>query len=126
MNFMCDVYVYEDVSGGWTTHVASGRLAFRPLPDLNLMKFPGNRAWALLWLWWHRLSLLSLKLIPTREIGLEHDGATFNHATPGECAAWLEHLREVGYCVPQYAIDDLREDQLEMDDKVNMENRDER
>ena len=43
-------------------------------------------------------------------IGFEHDGESFNHDTPGECADWLKELSEMGYNVPQYAIDSLRED----------------
>lgn len=34
MNWMCDVYVYEDVDGGWATHVAGRRRAIPPIPDL--------------------------------------------------------------------------------------------
>jgi hypothetical protein len=27
-DFQCDVYVYEDVAGGWTTHVACNRVVY--------------------------------------------------------------------------------------------------
>ncbi len=43
----------------------------------------------------------------TEPIGLAHDGAMFIDDTPGECVARLESLRDIGYHVPQHAIDDL-------------------
>lgn len=49
------------------------------------------------------------------EIGLEHDGESFDHDTPGECAEHLIYLKGCGYNVPQYAIDSLKEEQDEMD-----------
>jgi hypothetical protein len=60
-NDECDVYVYEDCRGGWTTSVTSGE--------------------------------------------------DYNDPTPGDCADTLEKLREEGKKVPQYAIDELREEQ---------------
>ena len=45
-----------------------------------------------------------------RKIGLPEDGETFNDATAGDCADRLEYLRALGYQVPQYAIDALREE----------------
>lgn len=38
-HFECDVYVYESVSGGWTTHVA-GRRRKTPLPDSIKAMYP--------------------------------------------------------------------------------------
>jgi hypothetical protein len=40
-HFDCDVYVYEDVSGGWTTHVA-GRRRRNPLPDEIRAMYPDD------------------------------------------------------------------------------------
>ena len=59
---------------------------------------------------WERLHRLSMRLIPLRPIGLPCDGESFNDSTPGECADTLERLRGMGYIVPQYAIDALREE----------------
>lgn len=47
------------------------------------------------------------------DIGLPHDGATFNDPTPGAAADRLEDLKAMGYIVPQYAIDDLRTESAE-------------
>ncbi|MNG24402.1 hypothetical protein D3C84_1091230 [compost metagenome] len=46
-------------------------------------------------------------------IGLPHDGEDFDDQTADACADRLEYLREVGYRVPQYAIDQLREEAKE-------------
>lgn len=131
MNWRCDVYVYEDVSGGWTTHVAGRRRRIPPIPDLpfgRLPRFGGtldkvsrrvvypNRLNAFLAklffnfaaFWHNKVHMLSLHLIPLRPIGLPHDGERFNDDTPEDCAYTLERLRSMGYVVPQYAIDALR------------------
>jgi hypothetical protein len=136
MNWMCDVYVYEDVYGGWTTHVAARRRAFPPVPDLmtgtarwprfggewskeqrrviypsRLHAFGASIVYGFLAFWHNRIHMGSLRLIPWRRIGLPFDGEHFNDNTPGDCAGRLEALRMMGYRVPQYAIDALRAEQ---------------
>lgn len=136
MNWMCDVYVYEDVGGGWTTHVAGRRRALPPVPDLAFGNFGMamhrwsgcyyDRAarkmvypvrwrglvygvWSRFSTFWHnKVHMGSLNLIPLRAIGLPHDGETFNDPTPTDCADRLEQLRGLGYKVPQHAIEALR------------------
>lgn len=140
MNWMCDVYVYEHVAGGWATHVAGRRRMFPPIPDLmgaafRLRLFKGQWSqeqrrmvypsrlhaigasivYGFVAFWHNRIHMGSLRLIPLRRIGLPFDGETFNDDTPGECANRLEALRFHGYRVPQYAIDALREEQQELD-----------
>jgi hypothetical protein len=132
---MCDVYVYEDVSGGWTTHVASNRSAIPPVPEIPITWIPKlgatwdsekrkfiypskchrilKRTLMTIWNWSHRLHILSLNLIPRRTIGNQFDGETFNDTTPGECADTLVMLKKMGYRVPQYAINSLRKEGLE-------------
>lgn len=44
-------------------------------------------------------------------IGLPHDGQTFTHEVPGECARLLEELRDLGYRVPGRVIEDLHEEE---------------
>ena len=104
MNGRCDVYVYEDVAGGWTTHVAVKRRVLPPIPSLPLGRVP-NRIWAM---WERRVRALSLRLIPALPIGLPYDGCCFTDSTPGACADRLESLRAMGYRVPLYTIDALR------------------
>ena len=139
MNWRCDVYVYEDCSGGWTTHIAGRRRAIPPVPDImfgrlsmwlnrwsgcyldrkrRVIVYPHRwrgvayKAWSWFSAFWHnRVHMASLHLIPMRDIGLPHDGKTFNDPSPTECADRLEKLRAVGYIVPQEAIDALRSEQ---------------
>lgn len=136
MNWMCDVYVYEDVGGGWTTHVAGRRRALPPIPDLAFGSFgmamhrwsgcyydrdTRKMVYPLRWralvygvwsrfrtFWHNKVHMGSLNLIPLRTIGLQHDGETFNDPTPTDCADRLEQLRGLGYKVPQHAIEALR------------------
>lgn len=133
MNWMCDVYVYESCEGGWMTHVADNRRIFPPIPDINIMRMPtfgrthdmetrrfsypsrlhqlAGRACLSFWAFWHRqVHMRSLDLIPSRKIGLAHDGESFSDDGAEECADRLEWLRSEGYNVPQYAIDALRDD----------------
>ena len=109
-DFQCDVYVYEDVCGGWTTHVAGRR---RVLPDAVRAAFPaitdaGNvhqyfdrHAAVMSWIESEPQHWTDLSRLPSA-------GATFNDPTPTACADRLELLRSEGFHVPQYAIDELR------------------
>lgn len=139
-NWRSDVYVYENVYGGWTTHVASRRRMFGPIPDLAIsdiamrihrltgssydksrrkIVYPSRfRKWvALVWyvfvaFWHNRIHIGSLRRIPSLPIGLPHDGKTFNDESSAACAARLIELREMGYIVPQRAIDALLSESL--------------
>jgi hypothetical protein len=46
-------------------------------------------------------------------IGLPHDGQTFDEATLQDAIERMKMLREVGYRVPQYAIDAMEEEAAE-------------
>lgn len=103
----CDVYVYEDVNGGWTTHVASRRniAGKAPLFDFTsketlLSSYNAHREW-------HD------KNTEYADINLPNAGKSFNDVSPGDCADRLEALRREGFDVPQYAIDALREEETE-------------
>lgn len=102
-DFQCDVYTYEDCMGGWTTHVASRRRIFKePLPpevDYYDREAGMKR---------YKKVMEMVEEAEVVDIGLPEDGETFNDDTPGECANTLETLKNMGYRVPQYAIDALR------------------
>lgn len=107
-----DVYVYEDVMGGWTTHVAGmRRVGLETLPqdpyDYAVLKNTLPSDWADVCRAYHK-ALNELELVP---IDLPHAGESFNDPTPGKCAERLLRLRELGYHVPQYAIDELQEEE---------------
>lgn len=140
-NFACDVYVYEDVAGGWTTHVAARKQRW---PLLPLLLSAGRMARMSIWaggrwdrearkvvyehprrgavfgavlrlsgLWEQGPYRLWRSLTPLVPIGLPHDGEQFSDASPAECADRLESLRALGYRVPQRAIDRLRQEAQE-------------
>lgn len=116
MNWMCDVYVYE-ADEGFVTHVAGSRSIVPPIPKLPIWflvrKGPLERLTARLWFYSDRLNLWTKGKIPSRKIGLAHDGESFTDDSPAACADRLSWLRDVGYNVPQYAIDELLTEALE-------------
>ena len=101
--FQCDVYVYESADG-WITHVAAKRRAARA-PELN---------WSTQERWTQthaaQRAFLDDPNNPSLPIGLSEDGKTFCDESPAACAAQLLRLREIGYQVPQDAIDALQEE----------------
>lgn len=127
----CDVYVYEDVGGGWTTHVASRRLR-QKVPD-EIKTMPSNTAEK--WIALHQAEREWRKSLPSDEIMgkvirdgethrepirfpkdseyidlseiSEYAGDSFNDPTPQDCAERLKQIRDSGLNVPQYAIDRL-------------------
>lgn len=128
----CDVYVYEDVSGGWTTHVASRRLKHR-VPDeiRNMPVFSEDGTLnCAVWVEQQNAERKWRDSLPCKEhrgeggvIRFPKDseyidlseisdlaGESFNDPTPGDCADRLEQIRAAGFNVPQYAIDALREE----------------
>lgn len=119
MNWKCDVYVYESTYGGFTTHVAARRRIIPPIPNVHI-RFNSKRPalinkliYSFATFWYNNVHMMSLRFIPLRPIGLPHDGENFCDETPSECADRLEKLRAIGYNVPQYAIDALREEAKE-------------
>ena len=103
----CDVYVYEDCMGGFTTHVAANRLKFnQPLPDPVPFKEENFKAWYAR----HQEVSSMLDKADRYPIGLPHDGESFNDPTERACADRLMALKAIGYQVPQYAIDALLEE----------------
>lgn len=108
-DYRCDVYVYESADG-FMTHVASNRvLPCRPLPPAELNPSVMD------WIARHEMVTEIISSSIHADITLDHAGETFTDATPGDCADRLEELRSIGYHVPQYAIDELREDQRLID-----------
>lgn len=100
-NFQCDVYVYEDVKGGWTTHVAGSRRKYLytlppGLPD-DAEPLAAFKRWKLVMNAQHDLI----------GIDLPHAGETFNDPTPWACAQRLKELKSIGFNVPDGVIQEL-------------------
>lgn len=131
-NGRSDVYVYEHVHGGFTTHVAGRKRAFPPIPNIPMRWIPrlggefdktsrtvvypswrhkmAARIVYGIWGRWRRLSMWSVGIIPLRDIGLPHDGETFSDETIAECIERLEALCRLGYHVPKSALAALRQE----------------
>jgi hypothetical protein len=93
-------------AGGWVTHVASRKRIFsEPLPPLVDYHADPEA-------WFARRKLVGemLERAELVDIGGKHDGESFTDDTPDECADRLVYLHCCGYNVPQYAIDELREE----------------
>ena len=103
MNWMCDVYCYEDRDGARVTHVASGRRVREPKPgDLDYASVTAEE-----WAEAHRQTMDDLKTIPFRQIGLPHDGKWFYDLTLEEFRGTLTMLRDAGYNVPEYVFEEI-------------------
>lgn len=107
--FRSDVYVYEGWNG-FAIHVAGTRhYSEQPRPeppdDMDPEKFVAYYAACKEW----------VKAAELRPIGLPYDCQDFYFSTPGEAAQKLIELRDMGYWVPEYAIEALQEEQIEMD-----------
>lgn len=111
-----DVYVFADSRGGWTTHVASRRhnLAGVDFPPPVRISPDSTEAERKAWIARHRLVESMVERATLEPIGGPADGEEFNDPTPGACADRLLTLRGQGYWVPQYAVDALRAEQLEL------------
>lgn len=108
-DFQCDLYVYADVGGGFTTHVAGNRPVYRePLPEP--VDFDADVSG---WFARHQKVMKMLDVAERKPIGLPHDGETFNDETLDDLLERILALREVGYRFPDYVLDDIRAEIVE-------------
>lgn len=100
-DFQCDIYCYEDASGGYATHVACNRVIFKDrLPD----RVPFDNEHALEWVARHKKVIEMLKNADRVPIGLRYDGMSFWDGTEEELLARLIKLRDVGYRFPDSVL----------------------
>lgn len=104
-NWKCDLYCYEDVSGGFTTHVAGNRIKndVPALPDI--LETPSDE-----WLKAYRKQHAFLGNAERVYIGLPHDGESFNDPDLESFLERVCHLREVGYIFPDYVVESIKEE----------------
>jgi len=91
-NWRCDLYCYEDVNGGITTHVACKSVSIDE------------------WTKAHKKQMEFLHTAKSEKIGLSYDGETFNDPDYESFLKRLLHLREVGYNFPDWVIEEVEED----------------
>ncbi len=101
-DFQCDVYVYEDVDGGYTIHVAKICLVYNdPIPP----KVPMSDIDAFI----ERRTIMDeiYKCADEAPTPLQYAGKSFNYDTATDAAAFLQELKHLGYRVPDSVIKDL-------------------
>lgn len=108
-NWKCDLYCYEDVSGGWTTHVA-GRRRVGEIPDDRREDFFARRISAEEFFHLHNRQMEVLGTLPMEDIDLPHAGETFHDGSLQEFKDRLLMLRKIGYHFPDYVLTDIDEE----------------
>lgn len=103
-NFKSEIYCYE-AEGGIAIHVATKRLVtcIPPLPNLNetsLTDFCKAR----------EIQKSILHNAEYEKIDLEYNGESFYNLDKQDALDWLEYLRTLGYHVPNFAIECLKEE----------------
>ena len=117
-NFMSSVYVYADFSGGYTIHVASHKCIFSPIPSFPISwSYSESKILKTLFWWSYKIHMWTVRNIPMRDITLPCAGDTYCLPDIESCINKLQELRAIGHRVPQQAIDRLREEQLNPEDK---------
>ena len=102
-SFQCDAYVYEDVHGGYTIHLASNKVV-GDIPSVDPSDLTNDPE---KYLRDHNTLMGFLNTARRESLNLPNNGETFNLPTPGSCAVALMRFRDMGYRIPQYAIDSL-------------------
>jgi hypothetical protein len=112
LNWMCDLYCYEDVSGGWTTHVATSRRVREPVPNEDRARadFMADKITAKEMTRIHGEAMDDLRTISLEPIGLAYDGETFNDPTLEAFRDRIVMLADAGYIVPEWLISDIEEE----------------
>lgn len=102
-DFACDLYCYEDVRGGYTTHIASNRVVGEvpPVPDI-LEVVPEE------WVAACNAQDAFLGTVQREPIGLPFDGQTFNDPGLESFLARLIELRAAGYRFPECVLNDVK------------------
>lgn len=109
-NWRCDLYCYEDVGGGWTTHVASNRYA-GDIPEVPELPRDGP---ADEWIAAHRAQSDWIRTADRAPIDLPYAGARFNDPDLESFLARVRMLRDAGLNVPTW-VDDAILEELEAD-----------
>lgn len=108
-NFRCDLYCYEG-DGGFTTHVAGRR--WKIVPWLNPYYIDTTIDYTQYENLWHQLHKEYHRFLEETAleiIDLPHAGESFGDPTLEAMLARMEDLRELGYIVPQFVVDNIRQ-----------------
>lgn len=114
-DFRCDIYCYEDVSGGFTTHVAGNRVRGEiPRERFDLLMKPDRTEGELQeFMASHKAQMDYLETAERESIGLPYDGQSFNDPDLKSFLKRLLHLRATGYNFPDHVLENVREELAE-------------
>ena len=115
-NWRCELYCYEDISGGYTTHVAGRkRIGLETLPPNPLVELIENAEGEIKdgWNDRYRTHHDALMALPLEDITLPHAGETFNDPDLASFKERLLWLRSLGYSFPDYVLATIDEEMKE-------------
>jgi hypothetical protein len=102
-NFKCDLYVYEDCGGFFSTSVATHRIV-GDIPTIEFEKIHENPT---LVAQQYEAQMNFLHSCQRIEIGLPYDGESFCDFTLEELRDRLLHLKETGYRFPESVLEKI-------------------
>jgi hypothetical protein len=105
-DFQCDIYLYEDVDGGWTLHTAGNR----PVWPEGLLPPPAPDNDIHAWMVRNSKVMDLLENIPRVKINGPHDSKTFRCGTIGKVRELLLDLRANGYRFPNYVLETVQDE----------------
>lgn len=107
----CDLYIYEDVNGGITCHVAANHPVFSgPLPQKVYDETNWNESEESIREFLARDREVSELIKRYDPIGLPYDGCVYNVDTYSELFDLVFYLHMEGYHVPTYVFDIINEE----------------
>lgn len=102
--YQCDVYAYESEMG-YEVHVATMKCVFtNAIPECDDVTDVAKLTA------WHQAVSRAVESAAHVPIQSEYAGASETFGTPHDAADYLETIRKTGIRVPQYAIDELRDE----------------
>lgn len=109
-DWSCDLYIYADVSGGWTIHVAGNRIN----PEVEIPSVPQFiESDPEGWLEKYNAQMEVVDKARRVHIDLPHAGETFHEPTPEATLDRVRELRALGYRCPDRVEERLLEDAVE-------------
>ena len=104
-DWKCDLYCFADVGGGYTTYVAGKRLVTKLPKNVDLTSENVET-----WFKVHEKQMNMLESAEYENINLPHAGKSFNDPTLKKFFERIIYLKELGYHIPDYVIDQIMEE----------------
>lgn len=107
-DWKCDLYCYKDAYGGYTTHVAGRKHVGVPVNPHSYSDFDK----------WHEFYDVQMKFLENakmKDIGLPYDGDSFNDPDLESFLERVNCLKEIGYHVPFYVLEDIEGELMDVE-----------